>query len=247
MSLGKEVYRHYDELGPLIVSDDGNKRYLGFSVDDEQSCQLKSAPYLLQHDYSQAMLLVLLFVQPSRIALFGLGGGTLVMTLHHFLPAVMITAVELRPQVVKIARRFFQLPRCDRLNIIIEDASEYLERGDSEPVDILFADIYDGEGLDLQQTEPWFIEQCHQQLNEEGWLVMNCWRQHRGEHAMMDALKSLFADVRSCSTAEGNWVIMAGKKACTLSDAQLKNDAKKWSKILGYSLLPSLSRLQPLV
>ena len=62
MSLGKELYRYYDEYGPLQVFDDGNKRYLSFGDGDEQSCQLKSDPLQLQHDYSRAMLLVLLFV-----------------------------------------------------------------------------------------------------------------------------------------------------------------------------------------
>lgn len=247
MPVGKEIYRHHDEWGPLIVRDDGNKRYLAFGADDEQSCQLKSAPCLLQHDYSQAMLLVLLFILPKRMTILGLGGGCLVAALHQYLPDLQITAVELRPHVVKIARRFFQLPRSPRLSVITEDASEFLESHEGDLVDVLFGDIYDADGLDLQQTQPWFIESCYQQLSDSGWLVLNCWHHHRSEREMMDTLKSLFADVRSCSTVEGNWIILAGKKAVTTSAGQLKNDAKKWSKVLGYSLLPSLGRLQRLV
>ncbi|WP_101756781.1 spermidine synthase [Oceanicoccus sp. KOV_DT_Chl] len=244
MSLGREIYHHHDEFGPLIVFDDGNKRYLAFGAGDEQSCSLKSNPFLLQHDYSQAMLLVLLFIQPRRLTLLGLGGGCLVTTLHQYLPDINITAVELRPHVVKIAQRFFQLPRSSRLSIVVDDASEFLETHEGEKVDVLFGDIYDAEGLDLQQTQPWFIEACYQQLEDDGWLVLNCWRHHRGEQEMMDTLTRLFADVRTCSTIEGNWVVLAGKKANTISVGQLKNDAKKWSKVLGYSLLPSLGRLQ---
>ncbi len=60
MSLpGKEISRSYDDYGPVIVMDDGNKRYMAFSENDEQSCLLKSEPYLLQHDYCRAMMLVL--------------------------------------------------------------------------------------------------------------------------------------------------------------------------------------------
>ena len=69
----KEIYRSFDEYGLLRVFEDGNKRYLAFAEDDEQSCQLKSEPLLLQHDYTRAMLLVLLFTQPQNIMLFGAG------------------------------------------------------------------------------------------------------------------------------------------------------------------------------
>ena len=246
MSLGKEIYRHHDEYGPLVVWDDGNKRYLGFGEDDEQSCQLKSDPFLLQHDYTRAMLLVLLFIKPDKVTLLGLGGGTLVTTLHQYLPELVVTAVELRFHVIKIAQRFFQLPRTQRITVLTEDAGDFLRREQCDKPDVILADIYDGDGVDSQQTESWFVEGCYQQLSDNGWLVMNCWRQHRGEQSLIHTLSTLFADVRACATAEGNWVILAGKRKSTKNSAQLKTDAKQWSKVLGFSLLPALARLQQL-
>ena len=246
MSLGKRVFRHCDEFGLLQVLDDGNKRYLSFGENDEQSCQLKSDPFQLQHDYSQAMLLVLLFKQPRDMILLGLGGGTLATTLHHYLPSLNIRAVELRPKVVDIARKYFQFPRNERVEVFVEDASDFLERSDIGTADVLFSDMFSDEGLDLQQTQPWFIERCAQLLNNDGWLVLNCWRQHRGEREMIDALKLHFVDVRACATVEGNWVVLAGKQTGVASSTQLKATAKKWSKVLGYSLSSSLSRLMPI-
>ena len=247
MSLGKEIHHYHDEYGPIQVLDDGTKRYLTFGDNDEQSCQLKSAPFQLQHDYSQAMLLVLLFIEPRNMILFGLGGGTLATTLHHYLPSLKLTVVELRPQVVKAASRFFQFPRSERIEVFVEDASEFLELGAQRKTDVLFSDIYGDEGLDLQQTQPWFIERCAELLSDDGWLVLNCWQQHRGDRHLLGALKQHFEDVRVCATAEGNWVVLAGKTASNTSVTQLTVAAKKWSKVLGYSLLSSLSRLTPLV
>ncbi len=246
MSQGKEIYRHHDEYGFLQVFDDGNRRYLAFGENDEQSCQLKSAPFQLQHDYSQAMLLVLLFRQPSNMILFGLGGGTLATTLHQYLPGLTLRVVELRPQVVEVAYRFFQFPRSKRVEVSIEDASEFLEAGCANKADLLFSDMFGEEGLDLQQTQPWFIKRCCDFLKEDGWLVLNCWQEHRGDQELLAALKDCFDDVRACTTVEGNWVILAGKKANHSSAAQLKSLAKKWSKVLGYSLSSSLGRLQKL-
>lgn len=243
---GREIFRFHDEYGLLVVMDDGNKRYLAFGENDEQSCQLKSAPFRLQHDYSQAMLLVLLFKEPRSMILLGVGGGTIATTMHHFLPALKIQAVELRAKVVDVAYRYFQFPRSKRIEVFIEDASEFLERVELSQVDVLFSDIYSDEGLDLQQTQPWFIESCAQLLKPDGWLVLNCWQQHRGEQEMIAALKTHFQDVRVCATAEGNWVVLAGKKANSTTSAQLKIAAKKWSKLLGYSLSASFSRLKVL-
>ncbi len=246
MSFGREIHRCFDEHGPITVLDDGNKRYLAFGEGDEQSCQLKSAPFQLQHDYTQAMLLVLLFKQPRSMILLGVGGGTIVSALHQFLPDLHMHLVELRPKVLDVAYKYFQLPRGDRVTVSLEDASEFLESGEVAKADLLVSDLFSSEGLDLQQTQSWFIERCARLLNDDGWLVLNCWQIHKSEQEMLAALKEHFEDVRGCSTMDGNWVILAGKKADRSSAAQLKDRAKIWSKTLGYSLLSSLSRLKPL-
>ena len=89
MSLpGKEIFHTHDDYGPLIVTDDGERRFMAFSENDEQSCLLKKNPALLQHDYCRAMLLVLLFKQPKTLLMFGLGGGSLATALHHHVPGL---------------------------------------------------------------------------------------------------------------------------------------------------------------
>ena len=111
-----------DAFGPITVTDDGTCRTLAFADHDAQSCCLKTAPQLLQYDYTQAMLLVLLFCQPKRVWLLGLGGGSLATALHHFIPGIHITAVELRPAVIELAYRYFQLPHSKRLAVVQQDA-----------------------------------------------------------------------------------------------------------------------------
>jgi spermidine synthase len=240
--IGKELYRSYDEYGLIKVVDDGNKRFLAFAEDDEQSCQLKSEPVQLQHDYTQAMLLVLLFCQPQKIILFGLGGGCLASTLHHHFPGLKLRVVELRQAVVDLAHRFFQLPRSKRMTVYTEDVGDFLQREHGK-ADVIFSDIYCAQGLDRQQVQPWFIERCAELLKDQGWLVLNCWRQHRAEDAMIESLQQHFTDVRVCGTAEGNWVVLAGKQRFSGSASGQKSAAKALSKKLGYSLSAHFSRL----
>lgn len=240
---GKEIFRTYDELGPIQVFDDGAKRYLSFGEGDEQSCVLKAEPHLLQHEYTRAMLLPFLFSQPRDALLVGLGGGALVNCLLHHFPELALRVVELRHAVVKIARKYFELPRLDRLTIIEQDIAEYLEEKGQPKTDILFSDIYDAEGMAPQYFEPWYIEACAAMLSDEGWLVLNCWEEHRGDHHTLHALTENFAQVFTCTVSTGNWIIMASKKFYDLDEANLKVVAKEQSKQLGYSVNAMLNRL----
>jgi len=240
---GKEIFRTYDELGPIQVFDDGTKRYLSFGEGDEQSCVLKAEPYLLQHEYTRAMLLPFLFVQPRDAILVGLGGGALVNCLMHHFPDLALRVVELRHAVVKVARKYFELPRLDRLDIIESDIAEYLEQKGHKKTDILFSDIYDAEGMAPQYFEPWYIEACAALLNDNGWLVLNCWDEHRGDHHTLHALTENFAQVFTCTVSSGNWIILASKRFYELDEVELNAAAKQQSKQLGYSVSAMLNRM----
>lgn len=241
--LGKEIFRTYDEYGPVQVFDDGPKRYLSFGEGEEQSCVLKAQPSLLQHDYTRAMLLPLLFRQPRDVLLIGLGGGALASCLLQHLPDARLCVVELRHAVVKVARRYFELPRDERMTIIEQDVAAFFEEPNAEQVDLLLSDIYGADGMDPQYFQPWYIEACANALNDSGWLVLNCWEEHRGEHETLQAIAEIFAEVYTCAVPSGNWIILACKQANTLDEAELKARAKELSKQFGYSVAENLHRL----
>jgi len=239
---GKEIHRAVDEFGAIRVFEDGIKRYLAFGDNDEQSCWLKTEPLVPQHEYSRAMLLVLLFCEPKRSLCLGLGAGVLNSCLHSHYPSLEQQVVELRSGVVDAAYRFFQLPCSKRLQLNVMDANEYLQTVDGGKLDIIFSDIYGADGLDEQQLSEDFLSQCHQRLKPEGWLVLNCWREHqRGDS--LESLRRLFPDIRGCTTQSGNWVIFAGKRANNESGKQLKSRARELSQKLGFSLNGHLARL----
>ncbi len=108
------------------VLDNKEVRILAFADNDEQSKLLKLTPHIPQHTYIQAMLLILLFCEPKRVMILGLGGGVLIHALKYFDSSIKITAVELREQVIHLSQRFFQLPQSKKLTIINQDASAFL-------------------------------------------------------------------------------------------------------------------------
>src|SRR5690606_36218088 len=83
---GKLVHSAEDRYGRIQVIDEGSQRILSFDSLFEQSCMQISRPCQLVHQYTQFMALAVALVEPSHITLFGLGGGSLLRTLHSVVP-----------------------------------------------------------------------------------------------------------------------------------------------------------------
>lgn len=237
----REIHKRYDEFGPIQVLDDGNKRYLAFGNDDEQSCQLIRQPHLLQHEYTRAMLLALLMVKPKHATVIGTGGGSLLITLHHLLPNCQLQGVELRREVARIAYKYFQLPKKKAIQLHIGDGFEYLQTTEIR-TDLIIADMYLADGIDQQQLSAQFIAISYARLNQGGWLVLNYWLDHKMEEHLVEALHHHFDQIYMCDTGGGNWVIYAGKVNI---NGQLIDDRhiKSISDAAGFSLNYFLKRL----
>lgn len=254
MSLpGKEIFRCYDSFGPVQVFDDGNKRYLSFGRNDEQSCQLKAVPDQLQYDYTRAMLLATLLVpEPRQILMFGLGGASLPCCLHSHWPQAQLTVVELRRSVIDVAYRYFRLPRAATVTIVEQDARDFLREqetalassGNDASCDLIFSDIYSAEGPDDMQLQDSFLQQCRGLLHSSGWLVLNLWTEQRKDSDFIPLLRRYFSDIRVCNTQSNNWVVMAGLRPHNLSDKELRERVKQLSQRVGFALLPVFSRVQ---
>lgn len=237
----REIHRSYDELGPIQVLDDGHKRYLAFGTDDEQSCQLINQPHILQHEYTRAILLSLLMVEPNHITVIGVGGGSLLTTLNYLLPECQLQGVELRREVVRLAYKYFQLPKHKNINIHIGDGFKYLETTD-DLSDLIIADMYLADGIDQQQLSIQFIINSYHKLNQGGWLVLNYWLDHKMEEHLATTLHQYFDQIYMCDTGGGNWVIYAGKvdiNTIIINDQK----AKEISKSTGFSFNYFLRRL----
>lgn len=215
-----ERHRRHDEYGVIQVFDDGDKRFLCFGSADEQSCQLRSRPSQLQHEYARAMLAVITLMPESQldnsgkgmsVTLLGLGGGTLASAIHRVLPETQITAVELRRAVAQVARQYFALPRTPKICVQVMEASEYLHQADAEQAQLLVSDLYLSEGADQRQLQASYIDACWVHLAEGGWLVVNLWREHREQSLWLSQLKQRFGLVLHATTADGNWIIWAQK------------------------------------
>lgn len=240
---GREIHRAHDDLGVVQVFDDGDMRYLTFGTDHQQSCALKSDPAYLSYDYTRAMLLPLLFEDnPRKGLILGLGAGSLATCLNRHCRQLKLTAVELRQTVIDAAYKYFQLPSGKKLNVVAANAADYLREHEPANFNIIFSDIYGPDGIDDLQLQERFIDQCLHSLTANGWLVLNCWKNHRNDSDILPLLRDRFAYVGECNTQAGNWVILACRQAPRAGQNQLRERAKAWSQKLGFPL--PLARLQ---
>lgn len=239
----RTIYQCQDDLGTITVHEDGQYRLLSFAEGDEQSRISLAKPNVLQHEYTQAMMLSLLFCQPKRATVLGLGGGCLIRALLDTVPGIKLNAVELRPEVITIAEKYFHLPKSKRLTLHQQDAKKYVASKQDKKVDLLFTDLYLEQGMDKAVIAENFIENCDKQLKNDGWLVINCWEEDHNYTNLIEVLQQFFIDIRSVNTSSGNWVIFAGKRLDYQTAKALKQDALKLSSSLDFQLTKWLNRL----
>jgi spermidine synthase len=179
---GELVYHGRDEDGALEVVDTYGIRALHFGTPPRQSALSLKNPRRLELPYVRAMLSPLPFIgEPRRVLLAGLGGGSLARFLLEEFPDCRVDAVERRAGVVAIAHAYFGLPRTERLNIHIADASEAIERLSRqapEAFDLILVDAYDHLGMDASVNAPEFLGGCARLLSRLGALSMNLWGTH---------------------------------------------------------------------
>lgn len=211
---GKLVHKATDEWGDILVLDFYNHRVMTFDSIYEQSRMNKDEPFAPVHEYTQAMLLVLAYIEPQSVMILGLGAGSLLRALHKVYPLIKMDAVDIREQVVKVAELMFGLPQSDNVCVHVLDAGQYLEAQSFNSSDIIFADMYEAYDMHPLQKQVHFLQQCHRVLSDCGWLVMNFHELPNNQSSFMIRLHELFPEILVCVVPKGNYIIYAGKIIC---------------------------------
>ena len=213
-------------LGAIIVSQRGDKRVLSFEAGLEQSSLLMNKPYYLSHEYTQIMLLGLLFVEAKHLTILGLGGGGLAHCLSYYYPQAKLQAVEVRQAVIDIAYEWFDLPQCPNLQVSCANALMYMRSAKAGSMDLILSDLYEAKVMSEVQTHISFVESCFKALSDQGWIVFNFHHLPAKDSPIMEKISSLFAEVYVCDVYKGNWVMFCGKNESEYGKPELKERAK---------------------
>ena len=160
----------------VTLSESEGIRYLHFGTRWVQGAMRIARPFDLELEYQQQMMLPKLFLpRPRRILQLGLGAAALTKACRRGLPKARITVVEIDPDVVRVARRWFRLPPPDRhLEVVVEDARDFLVRPTtSGAFDWLQVDLYDAAARGPVLDDLDFYRGCRAALASPGVAVFN--------------------------------------------------------------------------
>ena len=195
---GDIVHWGRDRYGEIAVADCDGVRSLYFGEILQSSIRL-DRPDTLIEDYSRAMMTPLIFIDHVHTALLiGLGGGSLLHFLISFLPDCSLHVVELRRQVIDVARDFFVLPVEDpNIEIFHTAGEDFLREGTEKGAhyDLILVDAFDENGPAASMLGENFLASCRAALEEGGVFAINLWRRPKDNFAAIcQSLRQTFGD-----------------------------------------------------
>jgi spermidine synthase len=158
----------------VVVHEDADgTRWLDFDDGAVQSRMLRTHPARLVLEYTRLMMGVLLLrPAPARIAMIGLGGGSLAKYCVATLPDVDFTAVEIDPEVIALRDTFGIPPDGPHFRILREDGAAFVRR-DGPPLDVVIVDAFVRGGQPDALGTAAFYDYCRERLAPGGVLAVN--------------------------------------------------------------------------
>jgi spermidine synthase len=162
----------------LLVVEDADTRFLRFDNSFQSAMDL-AQPYRAHFTYTAALDLGLAYRSSSTRVLFvGLGAGSAPKRMQRDFPRIDLRVVEIDPDVVEVARKWFAFPRS--IPVTVEDGRRYLERSD-ERYDVIAIDAYYADAIPFHLTTREFLETVRSRLKPGGVVVSNVIGSVRGE------------------------------------------------------------------
>jgi len=170
------LFDRYSAYHHILVVDEGDTRTLQFD-DTRQSKMSLRNPVEGGFEYTDFFHVPMVFNPGAEDVLFvGLGGGTGPKAFLHYYPDIQIDVAEIDPQVVRVARDFFEVPEDPRLHISVGDGRVFL-RGSRKTYDVIVMDAYStspyGLSLPYHLTTVEFFKIARGHLSDGGCLVYN--------------------------------------------------------------------------
>ena len=166
---------------------------LHFSGSEIQSRMQLGQPDTLSLAYTRLMMGFLAFVpRPRRLALLGLGGGSLAKFCHRHLPAsTALTVVEVNPHVIALREAFHIPPDGPRFRVVEADAAHFVA-DTGERFDVLMVDAFDETGMPPHLGTLRFYGDCLDVLAAAGLMVVNLHSGHPHHALYVDRLRGVF-------------------------------------------------------
>lgn len=156
------------ERGNFVIMQFGkNQKFWTESVYD------RSDPRALPVTYTRFLTVALAYPDaPVSLLEIGLGGGRTAAYLNLHMPSLDITSVELDPDVIELAKEYFELRPNDTFRIVERDGRIHMVR-DRATHDVIMVDAYRGPFVPFHMLTREFYQTAKRRLNPGGVLAQN--------------------------------------------------------------------------
>ncbi|MGZ8261813.1 MAG: spermine/spermidine synthase domain-containing protein [Methylotenera sp.] len=154
----------YEEIATLSMH---------FDMRSIQSVMRKNDPDSLVLSYTRSMMGFLFFQpDPERIAMIGLGGGSLAKYCVKYLPHAHFTAVEINAQVIALREQFKIPADNEKFCVLHGNGADYVANK-FDKIDVLLIDGFDEGGHPAKLCSAGFYDNCYAKLSDGGVMVVN--------------------------------------------------------------------------
>lgn len=217
----------------VVTEEEHGLRTLRFGKNGARQSVVKLGdPDYLALPYARVALVGLaLSEEPRRMLVVGLGGGTLPMFLRKHYPNATIDAVDIDPEVVDVAKKFFGFREDELMNAHVGDGRQFIEKL-RQPYDVIFLDAFGSDSVPAHLTTQEFLRAVRRAVTPGGVVVGNLWG--RGSNPLYDSMVRTYQevfdelfilDVRDA----GNMILLALPRKQPLSGDELMHLARKAS------------------
>lgn len=109
----------------------------------------------------------------KSVLILGFGAGSVAHILHkEFQMQCSITGIEIDSVMLELAHKYFNLSSYQNIEIICDDADEFIRRDDNV-YDLIIVDLFVERRVPKKFTKPGFLYEIKQHLNPDGFLFFN--------------------------------------------------------------------------
>ena len=169
--------------------------------------------------------------QPADCCLLGLGGAAVAHLLAPHLGQSKLFAVERDIEVIDIARTYFMTDRLKNLNVVHEEANQFLQQCKTHYQHLL-VDLFDANSFPAECNTPNFFEHCRRILLPDGILAINLANLHE-QWSIFKLIRAIFQQRTVSLPVKGtaNMVVLACNSQSVTSLLDVINENQQLKKL----------------
>jgi spermidine synthase len=252
---GTVVFRKETAYHRLLVVDQGLRRALYFN-NFAQGMLERASGRTPDYLYPNGLAAALLWRRepPKNAFVIGLGAGMLPRFFSEKAPEIATTTVEIDPEVVRVAEKYFDFRPDANDRVLVGDGRSLLER-EKGPWDVIFLDAYFSDSVPFHLTTREFFELCRDRLAPGGLFAGNLagltmGRDQRLFWAMVRSAQEVFPNVAILSRElaggakafSGNAILVASMSTDRLSKERVFAEGDRVARAFGHPPIAAWAR-----